>query len=727
VPAAPADARGRGSPARGGAALSGRLRRLGPALPLLAVYLILVSLYVWQASQRETITLFSDEIEFTQISRSIAETGDAALRGGDPAPGASLYQYLAAPAWWLDDTSAAYQAIKVLGVLLMTAAVVPAYLLARIVVSRPYALFAATATVAAPALSYSPFLVEEPMAYPASALALYAIARAGLAPAPLRVLLAVGACVVGVLVRSQLAVLFVVLGLVLLARAWRSERLRRWRTTWSTGDWVGLAVLSLGAAAVLSAAIGRRSFTWYVATAFYKDRMLEYGLWAAGALAIGIGVVPFVAGLAALVQSRDGRDERRATFVVLSASTLLVFGFYTAVKTAYLSTTFAVVIAERNLIYVLPVLFAGTALVLEQRRPSIPATVAATAFAVYLVATNPLSLNAYPNYEAHGLSIVAFANRIMKWPEATIETALVVVALAGGIALATLAARPPRRAMHAVVGAIAVFSLSWALTAEVYAARGERHESDRLYAALVHPADWVDRATGGAPTLLVGQGLTDPIPIWQLEFWNRSITWLWGMDGSAPGPGARATPNLVAADGTHDPVELGAAYALAVNGVEINAPQVTKAGGAVLFHTARRPVRLKQTTTGIAPDGWMSRNATYTRYAVESDPRGFVKVGLSRRGACFPQLEPARVTARIGPVEVDRNDQPGIAEVTARRSTEVPACADSAILLPAPTRPWRVEVELDGTFVPRELDSNLGDARELGAVVSFQLVPLTSG
>ncbi len=111
----------------------------------------------------------------TQLSRSIADTGRATLRGAAP-PSVSLYAYLAAPAWWLDDVSDAYGAIKLLGVLVMTAAIFPAYGLARLVVSRPWALFAAVGAVVAPALSYSPILVEEPLAYPVATLALFLIA-----------------------------------------------------------------------------------------------------------------------------------------------------------------------------------------------------------------------------------------------------------------------------------------------------------------------------------------------------------------------------------------------------------------------------------------------------------------------------------------------------------------------------------------------------------------------
>ena len=50
----------------------------------------------------------------------------------------------------------------------MTAAIFPAYGIARTVLSQPWAVAAAVGAVAAPALSYSPILVEEPLAYLAS-------------------------------------------------------------------------------------------------------------------------------------------------------------------------------------------------------------------------------------------------------------------------------------------------------------------------------------------------------------------------------------------------------------------------------------------------------------------------------------------------------------------------------------------------------------------------------
>ena len=97
------------------------------------------------------------------FSRAIAETGEPARRG-QPYGLATLVAYFLAPAWWFASTSTAYAAVKLLLVLAMTATVFPAYALARLVVSRWYALAAAAGATAVPALAYSAIIVEEPLA-----------------------------------------------------------------------------------------------------------------------------------------------------------------------------------------------------------------------------------------------------------------------------------------------------------------------------------------------------------------------------------------------------------------------------------------------------------------------------------------------------------------------------------------------------------------------------------
>ena len=107
------------------------------ALPLAVLYTALAALYVWQALRHATPTIFTDEIEFTQVSRSIADGNGAAFRGGVDAGFPGLYPYLAAPAWWLDSVGQAYGVIKVLGALLMTTVLFPTYVLARMLARAP--------------------------------------------------------------------------------------------------------------------------------------------------------------------------------------------------------------------------------------------------------------------------------------------------------------------------------------------------------------------------------------------------------------------------------------------------------------------------------------------------------------------------------------------------------------------------------------------------------------
>src|SRR5207247_1533739 len=143
---------------------------------------------------------------------------------------------------------------------------------------------------------------------------------------------------------------------------WTARRWRARRSGWSRWDWTGAAILGIGIVIVINSFITHRSYSWYVATTLYKDRMLDNGLWAVGALTIGLGVLPVVAGLAALVRPRGVvRTDAERAFVAVAAMSVVAFTWYTAVKAAFISTVFSTLVEERNLIYVAPALFAGTA------------------------------------------------------------------------------------------------------------------------------------------------------------------------------------------------------------------------------------------------------------------------------------------------------------------------------------------------------------------------------
>jgi len=134
------------SPQKGGETRPDFLARFLAAVPLLVLYFTLAALYAWQASRRPVPTIFTDEVELTQLSRAIAHTGEPARRGVPYDSLATLVAYLLAPVWWLGSAAQSYATAKLVLVLTMTATVFPAYGLARMVVPKWYALAAAAAS-----------------------------------------------------------------------------------------------------------------------------------------------------------------------------------------------------------------------------------------------------------------------------------------------------------------------------------------------------------------------------------------------------------------------------------------------------------------------------------------------------------------------------------------------------------------------------------------------------
>jgi hypothetical protein len=705
--------------------------RFQSALPLLVVYFALAAIYAWQASRRPVPTIFVDELQMAEISRAIAETGQAARRGvpyGSP----SLVAYVLAPVWWLGTTSAAYAAAKLLLVLAMTATLFPAYALARLVLPRWQAIVAAGGSVAVPALAYSPILVEEPLAYPIATLSLWLIARVLLQPSKARIALALVASAAGAAARTQLAVLFAVLALALLWTAWQSDAVRRWRATWSLWDRIGAVVVAIGIWYVLSSLIDHASTSWRTTNAAYKDRIFHHAMWATGALAIGIGILPLLIGLAALARPKSEHfDARVHAFVVTSTSAVVAFIWYAGIKGAYVSTVFGTVVAERNVIYLCPVLFAATGLAIHRGVGRWWAVAAATVFTLYVVAEVPLHLNEFPYYEAHGLEIAAFANRVLGWPAGTIRAALWVVcfaALAVVVALAVLSRGS--RAFQIVAGGAVAVVLAWSMTTEVYAAQGEHHLSAAIAANLVRPYDWVDQATGRTSVVVLGQGVTDPTGIQETEFFNRSIRRLWSLDGSVIRVGGPIlTPDLKTANGTLTPSP-GTAYALALNGIELQGPIVKTVRNDRLYRLDGKPMRLAAAITGQESDGWIVGSvdtprvarASYTRYAVTPADPNFVIVRLSRTGWCPRPPGSTMATVRIGTVAIGPDKQPAIGRVLATRTKRLHDCTATGFAFGRPDVPWRVEVSVSPTVRPVDVDPKSSERRYLGATMSVTLV-----
>src|SRR5919198_2253538 len=148
-------------------------RRL--ALPL--VFVTATVYHFLQSRGHATPTIFNDELLYAKLSQSLAAGHGLALRGEHfffPAPLASVVQ---APVWWIGSMTDAYAAAKLLNAAVMSAAVFPAYWLARRVVRPSFALLTAAATVATPAMVYHGYLMSEALAYPMFLVAVAVILR----------------------------------------------------------------------------------------------------------------------------------------------------------------------------------------------------------------------------------------------------------------------------------------------------------------------------------------------------------------------------------------------------------------------------------------------------------------------------------------------------------------------------------------------------------------------
>jgi hypothetical protein len=704
--------------------------RLLAAVPLVSVYLWLSIVYCFEAWKRTTPWLFTDELEMTQISRAIAATGHAARRG-EPYTFRSLYTFMLAPLWWINDVASAYSAIKYVDVLVMTAVVFPTYFLARLCVRRGWALFAAAGAAALPSLAYSSWIVEETLAYPFAALCFFLIVKAFLEKTRWWVLAAAAASVLAPFVRGELVVIPILLGFAFCFAVWASDWGRRQRSNWSAADYLGIVVLVLGAIFVISAIASHHSQQWYSVTVYYKHRIFVLGDWAAGALAIGMGVVPFVVGLAAIFPVRgEARSREVRMFRSVAAAAIIGFGLYTGMKAAYLSTVFATRVEERNLIYIAPLLFIGTAVVLDRRRVNVLALAAAAAYGFYLVVGTPFQMGVQLYSDALGFSILQQANRYYEWTPADAQWLLLGL-LGAGLALVsvTVYRRVGTVAATAAAAVLAVGALAWNVTGEISAAAGNVSIARTTGQILRHPYTWVDDIARRKPTLYLGQGVADQTAEWELEFWNRSIVTVDSLDGTIAGPGPTGSPNI-AADGriywSLDPEEPGRVYDYAVE----DWPCVDLAGTVAAVHGYQgpsqttlkqwklirltKPNRLRASCSGIYADGWTGTNdSAYFHFT--NARQGWLRIRISRQN--WPGTP---VHVQFGSITTQYR-QPALGTIFRDLRFTVRSGEPRTIWLPTPAERFGARVVVDRKFVPRELDpTRSSDPRELGAQVDYR-------
>src|SRR5687767_5236950 len=122
----------------------------------------------WLASRMPAPYIFTDELQFQENARSLAEGGWLSVRGEPYGIASVLYPLVIAPAYALFDSLAdAYAAARTINAVVLSFAAVPAFFLARRVLPPGLSLLAAVLAVALPSLAYSGTIMSENAFYPA--------------------------------------------------------------------------------------------------------------------------------------------------------------------------------------------------------------------------------------------------------------------------------------------------------------------------------------------------------------------------------------------------------------------------------------------------------------------------------------------------------------------------------------------------------------------------------
>jgi hypothetical protein len=279
--------------------------------------------------------IFPDEWVYWELARSFGDSASFSMWGVDWPVRASgpLYPVLISPlAALAPSLEQAYVLAKAVNCVLMSLAAVPAYLLARRLVERPLAFFAALLTVLVPAMVYTSKVMTESVSYPLFLFTCLAFVRVLESPALARQAVALALVALSFLARAEMAALLGVYlaAIVLLALLDRRvegvamlRRLAEYKTTWVT------ALAAGGAVVVLSIASGASLLGAYEELPG-RIRLLSAPRWLLYQLAeldLAVGVIPFAAFLLVVVLALRDRTSARATRVFVAVAVPAFVGF----------------------------------------------------------------------------------------------------------------------------------------------------------------------------------------------------------------------------------------------------------------------------------------------------------------------------------------------------------------------------------------------------------------
>jgi hypothetical protein len=147
------------------------LRRAGAVRAGIALPFVVAAAFALRVALDRTATLprvFGDELVYSGIAKSLAAGDGLELRGSPVGLGyGPVYPLVLSPIYrFAADGASAFWGVQTLNALLMASTAVPAYYLARRVVSNGWSLVVAALSVAVPAMAYTPLVMTEALFYP---------------------------------------------------------------------------------------------------------------------------------------------------------------------------------------------------------------------------------------------------------------------------------------------------------------------------------------------------------------------------------------------------------------------------------------------------------------------------------------------------------------------------------------------------------------------------------
>ena len=474
-----------------------------------------------------------DELVYSDMARSFAATGHFLIRGEHGNYG-FVYPLLLSPAYWIfGSMHDVYAWSRVLNALVMSSAVVPAYLLARRVVRPGAALAAAALAVAIPSLAYVGMLMTENAFYPLFLWLAFALVLMLDRPTLVRQLVVLALCVVAFETRAQTVALVAAVLTAPLALAWiergRPRQLKPFAPLY------GIVVGGVALVAIVEAALGRSPT--HVLGNYSKTAAGGYHFWSAlkwlvlhlAELDLYLWVVPFAAAIVLVANARH-LDRRLRVFTAAAVS----LSAWLIVEVAVFASRYSLRVEERNLFYVAPLFLVALLAWIERGQPRPPrAAAAAAGVAAALPGALPF---------AHLLNITAESDTLGYLPwwyvgdawagVASVSVVVVVVSIALGAAFLWL----PRRWAPVLPVLVALGFVAVWLPLELWK-HGPPSLSKSALAQGIGNDDrsWIDSAVGRDAKVAVLWSGGNQQAVWQNEFWNRSVAKVYDLGTPLPG------------------------------------------------------------------------------------------------------------------------------------------------------------------------------------------------